>query len=103
MNGPRTQCHLKNILYIGRTNLVSWQTSAHHLPSLRCLHLKNCSKLKAVPLCLSHVSNLQIMDLYCTTISAAASARRIQQHKQSMRAQKENQGTGFKLSIYPPN
>ncbi|XP_022846577.1 putative late blight resistance protein homolog R1A-3 isoform X1 [Olea europaea var. sylvestris] len=90
-------------LYIGRTDLVSWRTSAHHLPSLRCLHLKHCSKLKAVPLCLSRVSNLQIMDLYCTTKSAAASARRIQQHKQSMRAQKENQGTGFKLSIYPPN
>ncbi|KAL2509920.1 Disease resistance protein (CC-NBS-LRR class) family [Forsythia ovata] len=97
-------CALK-VLHIVKTDLVHWVASAHHFPRLECLYLKHCSNLQAVPLGLADVPSLQIIDLYCTTKSAAASARKLLQHKQQMQEadQQTTQGSGFKVSIYPPD
>ncbi|KAL2510031.1 Disease resistance protein (CC-NBS-LRR class) family [Forsythia ovata] len=93
------------VLHIERTDLVKWEASAHHFPRLVSLRLKHCSNLLAVPLGLADVSSLQIIDLYYTTKSAAASARKLQLHKQQMQEadQQTTQGSGFKVSIYPPD
>ncbi|KAL2517761.1 putative disease resistance RPP13-like protein 3 [Abeliophyllum distichum] len=94
------------VLHIGRTDLVSWHASTHHFPRLRSLTLQHCSSLEAVPFGLADVSSLHIIDLYCTTKSAAASARKIQQYKKKMQGEADQQTTkssGFKLSIYPPD
>ncbi|KAL2553140.1 putative disease resistance RPP13-like protein 3 [Forsythia ovata] len=82
------------VLHIGRTDLVYWEASARHFPGLRCLRLKHCNKLEAVPVGLAEVSSFLILELNCTTEQAARSARKIQQRKQNMQ---------FKLSIYPPS
>ncbi|KAL2484756.1 putative disease resistance RPP8-like protein 4 [Abeliophyllum distichum] len=93
------------VLHIGKTDLVHWVASAHHFPRLERLYLKRCSNLQAIPLGLADVPSLQIIDLYCTTKSAAASARKLLLHKQQMQEadQQTTQGSGFKVSIYPPD
>ncbi|KAL2488479.1 Disease resistance protein (CC-NBS-LRR class) family [Forsythia ovata] len=91
------------VLHIGRTNLVSWSASADHFPRLRCLYIEHCSDLHAVPLGLVDISSLQIMDLHCTTKSAAASARKIELLKKSLQDQQNTKGSEFKLNIYPPD
>ncbi|CAA3022789.1 late blight resistance homolog R1B-17 [Olea europaea subsp. europaea] len=94
------------VLFIGRTDLVHWHASTHHFPRLRSLYLKHCTSLEAVPVSLADVLSLQIIDLYCTTKSAAASARKIQQCKKTMKDEAEKQGNKgivFKLSVYPPD
>ncbi|KAL2484753.1 Disease resistance protein (CC-NBS-LRR class) family [Abeliophyllum distichum] len=94
------------VLHIGRTDLVSWYASTQHFPRLRSLTLRHCNSLEEVPFGLADVSSLHIIDLYCTTKSAAASARKIQQHKKKMQGKADQQTTksnGFKLSIYPPD
>ncbi|XP_051144790.1 putative late blight resistance protein homolog R1A-10 [Andrographis paniculata] len=87
------------VLHIGRTKLETWNASAHHFPRLRHLFLKHCSHLEALPLGFAEISTLQLVDLYCTTRSAAESARKIQRKKQEGQ---NNGGTRFKLCIYPP-
>ncbi|XP_057810603.1 putative late blight resistance protein homolog R1B-17 [Salvia miltiorrhiza] len=88
------------ILHIGRTDLVTWHASAHHFPRLRNLFLKHCTHLESLPLGFAEVSSLQLVDLYCTTSSAATSARTIKQKKEEMLGR---QITILKLSIYPPD
>lgn len=91
------------VLHIGRTDLVSWNASANHFPRLRHLFLRHCSNLASLPLGFGDVVCLQLVDLYCTTDSAAASARKIQQKKMQVQGKQSTRGTGFKLSIYPPD
>ncbi|CAA2993884.1 late blight resistance homolog R1B-17 [Olea europaea subsp. europaea] len=91
------------ILHIGKTNLVSWNASADHFPKLWRLYLKHCSYLYEVPSGLGDISSLQIMDLYCTSKSAAASARKIELLKKNFQDQQSTKGSGFKLNIYPPD
>ncbi|KAK6116359.1 hypothetical protein DH2020_049821 [Rehmannia glutinosa] len=91
------------VLHIGRTNLVHWNASANHFPRLRHLFLKHCSNLASLPLGFADILSLQLIDLYCTTESAAASARRIQETKMQVPGNESTRGTGFKLSIYPPD
>ncbi|CAA2993882.1 late blight resistance homolog R1B-17 [Olea europaea subsp. europaea] len=94
------------VLFIGKTDLVHWHASTHHFPRLRSLYLKHCSSLEEVPFSLADVSSLQLIDLYCTTKSAAASAQKIQKHKKKMKNEAEKQSTKrivFKLSVYPPD
>ncbi|KAL2484754.1 Disease resistance protein (CC-NBS-LRR class) family [Abeliophyllum distichum] len=91
------------ILHIGKTNLVSWSASADHFPRLRRLYIKHCSDLHEVPSGLGDISSLQIMDLYCTSKSAAASARKIDLLKKSLQDQQSTKGSEFKLNIYPPD
>ncbi|KAL2485132.1 Disease resistance protein (CC-NBS-LRR class) family [Abeliophyllum distichum] len=86
------------VLHIGRTDLVTWNASATHFPSLKSLHLRHCNALNAVPADLAKITSLQTMELYRTNKIAAESAKKIQiQHQQIVK------GKGFKLSIYPPD
>ncbi|XP_022841786.1 uncharacterized protein LOC111365468 [Olea europaea var. sylvestris] len=85
------------VLHIGRTDLVFGKASALHFPSRKCLHLNHCSKLNVVPFEPANVPSFQILDLNCTTRAAAKSAKKISEHK------KQPGGSGFKLSIYPPD
>lgn len=86
-------------LHIGRTDLVTWQASAHHFPRLRNLFLKHCTNLESLPLGFAEVSSLQLVELYCTTPSAAHSAKTIKQKKEEMQS---TAPVVFKLSVYPP-
>ncbi|KAL2509652.1 Disease resistance protein (CC-NBS-LRR class) family [Forsythia ovata] len=87
-----------NVLHIGRTDLVTWNASATHFPSLKSLHLRHCNALNALPSDLANITSLQTMELYRTNKIAAESAKKIQiQHQQIVK------GKGFKLSIYPPD
>lgn len=86
-------------LHIGRTDLVTWNASAHHFPRLRNLFLKHCTNLESLPLGFAEVSSLQVVELYCTNSSAAASARTIKKRKEEMTS---NVAVVFKLSVYPP-
>lgn len=88
------------ILHIGCTNLVNWEALSHHFPKLRCLELRNCEELCAVPIGLAGIPSLQILDLYRTT-NAAASAVKVKEAKRDQ-AQRSSGAITFKLSIFPP-
>lgn len=92
------------VFVIGETNLVAWKASAHDFPVLRTLVLKNCTKLEAIPSGLAEIPNLQKIELFYTNSSVVSSARKIQNLKIQLQAQESssNKGSGFKLSIYPP-
>ncbi|KAL2510029.1 putative late blight resistance protein-like protein R1A-6 [Forsythia ovata] len=79
------------VLHIVKTDLVYWQASSNHFPNLKCLYLKDCSKLEFVPPGLADIESFQILDLLSPTESVVASARDIQQ--------KKKQKSGFRLSI----
>lgn len=89
-------------LQLGKMDLVHWKASAHHFPSLQRVILKYCTRLEVIPSGLGDISALQIMDLYCPTRSAAASARLIQQ-KQQQKQQQGGVNNGFRLIIFPPD
>ncbi|CAI9096317.1 OLC1v1032422C1 [Oldenlandia corymbosa var. corymbosa] len=82
-------------LHIGNTDLEEWEASADHFPRLKRLELESCTKLKSIPDGLADVSDLQLVDLHCTTPELASSAVRLQQRKVM-------NGGNFKLSVYPP-
>lgn len=90
---------------IGETDLVYWKASAHSFPALKTLVLKNCSRLDAIPSGLAEIPNFQKIELFYTNSSLVSSARKIQNLKIQLQAQENtssNKGSGFKLSIYPP-
>ncbi|GFP96613.1 putative late blight resistance protein homolog r1b-17 [Phtheirospermum japonicum] len=91
------------VLHIGRSNLVNWNASANHFPRLRSLSVRHCNNLASIPLSFADILSLQLIDLYCTTGSAAASAREIQGTKKEMQGKEGGRGVVFKLSIYPPD
>ncbi|KAL0415643.1 UNVERIFIED_CONTAM: putative disease resistance RPP13-like protein 3 [Sesamum latifolium] len=82
------------VFQIQYTNLVVWEASSHHFPKLQHLKLSNCEELEALPFGLAKISSLQVIDLYRTTRSATASARKIQNEIESL-------GGRLKLSIFP--
>ncbi|XP_073140169.1 putative late blight resistance protein homolog R1A-10 [Henckelia pumila] len=89
--------HLE-ILQVERTNLVVWVAAGHHFPRLRCLVLRNCERLEAIPIGLA--DSLQKLDLKRVNKSASDSARKIEAKKlkQGTETSKRNQ---FKLYIAP--
>ncbi|KAL7149326.1 hypothetical protein ABFS83_05G032200 [Erythranthe nasuta] len=92
------------VLHIGRTNLVTWNVaSGNHFPRLRHLFLKHCGSLASVPLVFGDVVCLQVVDIYCTNESVAASARKIEGRKKEVQGKQSGRGNGFKLSVYPPD
>ncbi|KAL0318893.1 UNVERIFIED_CONTAM: putative disease resistance RPP13-like protein 3 [Sesamum angustifolium] len=82
------------VFQIQYTDLVVWKASRHHFPKLQHLKLRNCEELEALPFGLAKISSLQVIDLYRTTKSATASARKIQNKI-------ESRGGRLKLSIFP--
>ncbi|GER29871.1 NBS-LRR type resistance protein [Striga asiatica] len=80
-------------LQMGRLNLVRWHATGNQFPRLKSLCVRHCGSLEGLPLGLGDVSSLQTIDLYCTTVSAAASGRRIEEVKRS-----GGGGNGFRLS-----
>ncbi|KAG6404784.1 hypothetical protein SASPL_132360 [Salvia splendens] len=84
-------------LQIEQTDLAFWQAKPHHYPKLRSLVLKNCDKLRDIPLDLAKVKSFKMLDL--TTCTDAVDAAR------DIAAENENifgKDSEFKLSIFPP-
>ncbi|XP_027099554.1 putative late blight resistance protein homolog R1A-10 [Coffea arabica] len=91
-------------LHIGSTDLLSWDVAAaDHLPVLKSLVLKHCSYLSRLPPSLAHISTLQLIDLSCTKLSVASSAKDIENLKLKQAQQKGNKSNRFKLLVYPPD
>ncbi|XP_073064636.1 putative late blight resistance protein homolog R1A-10 [Primulina eburnea] len=90
--------HLE-ILHVERTNLVVWVAAGHHFPRLRCLVLRNCEKLEAIPVGLA--DSLQKLDLKRVSKSASESARRIEKVKESKQGTETSKRNQFKLYIAP--
>lgn len=88
-------CLLK-VLQLGRTDLLQWDASSDHFPSLERVVLKHCEKLRAVPCGLGGVATLKMLEIYWLTPSAAEYALEIQQLQHSI------MNNGFKLLVYPP-
>ncbi|KAH6763416.1 hypothetical protein C2S52_020849 [Perilla frutescens var. hirtella] len=91
--------HLE-VLLIGRTNLVNWVASHHHFPKLKRLELRNCEKLREVPIGLADIPNFQLLVLHRLTNNAAVSARRVKRRLEE--GQQSGNARRFKLSIFPP-
>ncbi|EYU40385.1 hypothetical protein MIMGU_mgv1a007613mg [Erythranthe guttata] len=87
-------------LLIARTDLEFWTSSNDCFPSLKCLVLKNCEKLEEIPLLLH--KSLQVLDIERVSITAVASARKIEAEKQNMQGQQHRaKRGGFYLVIAP--
>nr|GLL32161.1 putative late blight resistance protein homolog R1B-8 [Ipomoea trifida] len=82
------------------TNLVSWTASEHSFPVLKCLLLKNCTKLEAVPVEFGKIESLKLLELYCTNKRAVISAQQILGYKEGVNGGKKK--GRFQLSVYPP-
>ncbi|KAL3507362.1 hypothetical protein ACH5RR_032744 [Cinchona calisaya] len=92
------------VLYIGATDLKVWKAEgASCFPKLRCLILKHCNKLEAIPAVFQEINSLEMINLECTNDSVVSSARRIVLLQLEMlRQQRDNETSSIKLSIYPP-
>ncbi|XP_009624787.1 putative late blight resistance protein homolog R1A-3 [Nicotiana tabacum] len=91
------------VLWIERTDLVSWKASADHFPRLKHLVLICCDKLKEIPIGLADIRSFQVMELQNSTKTAAISARDIRAKKDKQTQKGTNNNNGFKLSIFPPD
>ncbi|KAK6123508.1 hypothetical protein DH2020_042745 [Rehmannia glutinosa] len=94
---------LLRLLLIECTNLVYWKLalgSGHdHFPRLKGLVLRKCTELEALPDGLANVASLHVIDLFCTSKTAVASARKIQEMRGYLGKGREL----IKLSIFPPD
>ena len=61
-------------LQIEQTDLTFWKAKSHHYPKLRSLVLKNCDKLREIPVDLARVQSFKMLDL--TTCKDAVDAAR---------------------------
>ncbi|PIN17972.1 Apoptotic ATPase [Handroanthus impetiginosus] len=77
-------CSLES-LYISCMDLQDWTVSDDAFPKLRCLLLKHCKNLKAVPFGL--VKTIQTLNVEHGTKSAVASTRKIEHAKQQMQGE----------------
>nr|XP_027098318.1 putative late blight resistance protein homolog R1B-16 isoform X2 [Coffea arabica] len=69
------------VLYIGATNLLNWESSESHFPTLKCLIIRDCSRLKDIPSDLGKIRSLQRIELYDPTPSLLDSATKIEMLK----------------------
>ncbi|KAK4438514.1 putative late blight resistance proteinR1A-10 [Sesamum alatum] len=69
-------------LLIASTDLVFWEVSTGHLRSLKSLVLRECAKLRNIPLCLA--KSLQILEIEHVAETAVESAYKIQEEKEKM-------------------
>ncbi|KAL1552080.1 disease resistance RPP8-like protein 3 [Salvia divinorum] len=86
-------CSLQ-FLHIEETDLAFWRASSHHYPKLRNLVLKDCDKLREIPIELADISSFEMLDMH-TCILAVKSAKEIKKKKT------EAGGSKFTLSAYP--
>nr|GMD16643.1 putative late blight resistance protein homolog R1B-14 [Ipomoea batatas] len=91
-------CDVRSVVFkrlqyfrIGRTDLVSWTASKESFPVLKCLSLRKCTELDAVPVEFGEIESLKLLELYYTSKRAVNSAQEIQKLK-----------GGFQLSVNPP-
>ncbi|KAL1552086.1 disease resistance RPP8-like protein 3 [Salvia divinorum] len=82
-------------LHIEQTDLAFWRASSHHYPKLRSLVLKNCDKLREIPIEFADISSFQMLEMH-TCIPAVKSAKEIKNKKI------EAGGSEFTLSAFPP-
>ncbi|XP_057802139.1 probable disease resistance RPP8-like protein 2 [Salvia miltiorrhiza] len=82
-------------LHIEETDLVFWKASSRNFPKLRSLVLKNCDKLREIPIELADIPSLQMLEL-STCILANKFGKMI------AAAKTKTKDSEFKLAIYPP-
>nr|GMD13581.1 putative late blight resistance protein homolog R1B-14 [Ipomoea batatas] len=99
-------CDVRSVVFkqlqyfrIERTDLVSWKASKDSFPVLKCLFLRNCTKLDSVPVEFGEIESLKLLELYCTK-GAVNSAKKIQELKRGVNG--DTKKGGFQLSVYPP-
>nr|GMC46508.1 putative late blight resistance protein homolog R1B-14 [Ipomoea batatas] len=100
-------CDVRSVVFkqlqyfrIERTDLVSWTASKDSFPVLKCLFLRNCTKLVSVPVEFGEIESLKLLELYCTNKGAVKSAQKIQELKRGVNG--DTKKGGFQLSVYPP-
>ncbi|XP_019164695.1 PREDICTED: putative late blight resistance protein homolog R1A-3 [Ipomoea nil] len=100
-------CDVRSVVFkqlqyfrIQSSDLVSWTASKDSFPVLKCLFLRNCTKLEAVPVEFGEIESLKLLELYCTNKGAVNSAQKIQELKRGVNG--DTKKGGFQLSIYPP-
>nr|GLL32156.1 putative late blight resistance protein homolog R1B-14 [Ipomoea trifida] len=100
-------CDVRSVVFkqlqyfrIERTDLVSWTASKDSFPVLKCLFLRNCTKLDSVPVEFGGIESLKLLELYCTNKGAVISAQKIQELKKGVNG--DTKKGGFQLSVYPP-
>ncbi|XP_019164823.1 PREDICTED: putative late blight resistance protein homolog R1B-14 [Ipomoea nil] len=100
-------CDVRSVVFkqlqyfrIERTDLVSWTASKDSFPVLKCLLLRNCTKLDSVPVEFGEIESLKLLELYCTNKGAVNSAKKIQELKRGVNG--DTKKGGFQLSVYPP-
>ncbi|CAA3031201.1 late blight resistance homolog R1A-10 [Olea europaea subsp. europaea] len=82
-------------LLIWETDLVHLRANSTHFPCLEHLILRNCSKLVEIPSDIGDIPTLQIIEIDCSSPSAADSAKKILDDQQSLG------NDGLKVFIHP--
>ncbi|XP_047973942.1 putative late blight resistance protein homolog R1C-3 [Salvia hispanica] len=85
--------HSLETMHIEKTDLACWKASSHHYPKLRSLVLKDCDKLREIPVQLADISSFETLEL-STSRSAVTSAKTISKLKR-------DGGSEFTLFIFP--
>nr|GMD35121.1 putative late blight resistance protein homolog R1B-14 [Ipomoea batatas] len=100
-------CDVRSVVFkklqyfrIERTDLVSWAVSKDSFPVLKCLSLRYCTELEAVPVEFGEIESLKLLELYCTNEWAVRSAHQILRFKGYVYG--DTKKGGFQLSVYPP-
>ncbi|KAL2553200.1 Disease resistance protein (CC-NBS-LRR class) family [Forsythia ovata] len=71
-------------LHIGCNNLEFWEVEGTHLPSLQCLSLGYCPRLKCIPSEIGEIPTLQVIALFQCELSVVTSAYSIQEEQQEL-------------------
>ncbi|KAL2553199.1 putative late blight resistance protein-like protein R1A-10 [Forsythia ovata] len=71
-------------LHIRSNNLEFWEVEGTHLPSLQCLSLGYCPRLKCIPSEIGEIPTLQVIALFQCGLSVVTSANSIQEEQQDL-------------------
>ncbi|KAL2553114.1 Disease resistance protein (CC-NBS-LRR class) family [Forsythia ovata] len=71
-------------LHIECNNLEFWEVEGTHLPSLQCLSLGHCRRLKCIPTEIGEIPTLQVIALFGCKKSVVTSAYSIQEEQQDL-------------------
>ncbi|KAG8367181.1 hypothetical protein BUALT_Bualt16G0045900 [Buddleja alternifolia] len=70
-------------LLIKDSDLQHWITESSHFPSLQCLVLRSCNKLRKIPDDIGEIPTLELIEVDDQNISLVESAKRIKEEQQS--------------------